>query len=247
MLFAASLLVASLEAANVIRRGPSVARAQALGTGSTASSRTGLQGHASRPSNSDYQLTWPGEAGDLQEWIVVEDGSQWTNTELRIVHNAIQDTIAALDSVGVDGHQVLAGYRFARHNNRFLADGFRRHAQVNHEPRLITLADRAFLASHGFFIYHELGHAVDRQLGRRLSSIFQEQALQPTHTDGMIELADGYWMREQGRDNPAEAAADAFALWVMVEHAGYAMPDFATMPETVDPALILELVREGLH
>ncbi len=200
----------------------------------------------------DYQLNWPGEVGDLEQWIVIDDsgedaGSQWTNTELRIVHNAIRDTIAALDSAGLDGHQLLAGYRFQRAAGRYLAEGIQRQAQVNHEPELITLAGNSFISAQGFVIYHELGHVVDRRLGRRLSSIFQAQALQPARTDGLVELEDGYWMREQAHDSASEAAADAFALWVMVEQEGRPMPSFPTMPETVDPPLIFELVRMGLR
>jgi len=194
-----------------------------------------------------YQLQWPGEVGDLEEWVVVDAGSHWTSSELRIVHNAIRDTIAALDSAGLDGHGLLAGYRFARHNDRFLAEGFRRHAVVNHESRLITLADRAFLASGGFFIYHELGHAVDRQSGRRLSLIFRDEALSSAGSDGLVEVADGCWLRDQGHYNVSEAAADAFALWVLVANGGRPMPDFPTKPDTVNPSLIFELVRAGLR
>lgn len=194
-----------------------------------------------------YQLQWPGEVGDLEEWVVVDAGSHWTSTELRIVHNAIRDTIAALDSAGLDGHGLLAGYRFARFDDRFLEEGIRRLAVVNHESRLIILADRAMIAHQGFYIYHELGHVVDQRLGRRLSAVFEEWALRPAGPDGSVELRDGYWMREQAHDSPSEAAADAFALWVSVEMADDRMPDFPTKPDTVNPSLIFELVRAGLR
>lgn len=212
-----------------------------------SSETTGLQRGVQRYLDHSFQLDDLGEAGTWQNWIIVEDGSDWSISQLRMVRAALQNTIAALDSAGLDGYELLAGYRFNRFSGQYLSDGSRRQAEVNHDSRLITLADQAFLNHRGFVIYHELGHVVDRQLGRRLTSIFQDQTLRPAGTSGDSQLVDGYWLREQARTSPSEAAADAIALWVLVEHAGYDMPEFPSMPEMVDAPVLFELVEQGLR
>jgi hypothetical protein len=222
-------------------------RAAAADKGSQpAGEPAALQRGVQRYLDSSFQIEELGEAGNWQNWIITDDGSDWSISQLRMVRAAIQNTVAALESTGQDGYELLAGYRFNRFSGQYLPDGSRRQAEVNHEMQLITLADQAFLNHRGFVIYHELGHVADRQLGRRLTSLFQDQTLR-AGANGDSQLVDGYWLREQAHTSPSEAAADALAIWVLVDFAGYDMPEFPSMPEMVDAPVLFELVERGLR
>lgn len=183
-----------------------------------------------------------GTAGEWWHWIIVDEGD-WTVGQLRMVRGAIVNTMAALDDLGLDGQAMLAGYRFRRVNSRYVHDIPGRRAQVNHAEKVVLLADDAFMVYQGFFIYHELGHIIDRASGRALSSGVAERAIERNANPAGPEVVDGYWMRDQARTSPSEAAADAFALWVLVDFSGYDLPSFPTSPNRVDAAAIFFLVE----
>lgn len=193
-----------------------------------------------------FRMDTLGQCGDWQNWIVVDDGSDWTIGKLRMVRSAILHTISALDGVGLDGPALLAGYRFRLANAQFVDDLPGRQAQVDHRLQLITLGDSAFGAHQGFFIYHELGHIVDHRLGRSLTALFEDETLLANVSGNNTGHISGIWMREQAQAKPSEAAADAFALWVLVDQAGYSIPTFPSADVNVDAPVLFTLTEDSL-
>lgn len=184
-----------------------------------------------------------------RDWFIVDEESQWTAQETIVVEQIMAHSWQALDSVGLDGQDLLKGYRFRRAAGEYVPGQERTLAMVDHQQREITLADGAFKRLHGFYIYHELGHAVDRQLERLPSEIYHRIAGQ-----GQEEVAEtgdgwttttGFWLRYPGRDDREEATADAFAWWVMAQ-AGQPKPFFPGTPVTTDYDQVARTVEEAL-
>jgi hypothetical protein len=192
-----------------------------------------------------FQLEGSGSDGEWWQWIIVDEGD-WTIGQLRMVRGALVNTLAALDSVGLDGRAMLSGYRFRRVNSQYVNDIPGRRALVNHGERVILLAEDAFLVNQGFFIYHELGHVVDKATGRALSGMLAERTIERASNPAGPEVAEGFWLRDQARHNSSEAAADAFALWVLVDVSGYDLPSFPTSPASADAAALFFLVEQTL-
>jgi hypothetical protein len=73
---------------------------------------------------------------------------------------------------------------------------------------------------------------VDFRLNRQLSAGFHSYTggTEINDEDNQWHTADNYWLREQSRDDREEAAADAFAILVMVSYAGVNPPVFANQP-----------------
>lgn len=178
--------------------------------------------------------------------FVVEKDSQWTPAEIETVEGIVRETVAALGSVGLDGEEMLDGYRFRRYAGTYVNDAEGLLAAVDHNIREITLSDSAFSRHHGFNIYHELGHIVDRALDRRLNQAFHLRAGSPPDGRDDWETAEGYWLRKHGREHAQEATADAFALWVAVDHAGLPKPVFYGTPLTTDYAGISQAIFSSL-
>ena len=114
----------------------------------------------------------------------------------------------------------------------------------------IMLANGAFERLHGFYIYHELGHAVDRQLDRlpseayhRIAGDSQEETIEESNT---WATTTGFWLRYHGRDDREEATADAFAWWVMAQ-AGQPKPFFPGTPVTTDYDEIASAIAEAMR
>lgn len=63
---------------------------------------------------------------------------------------------------------------------------------------------------------------------------------------GSWQTADNFWIRPEGRDDREEAAADAFAVWVMVERTGLRRPVFPGTPLTPDYAGIASAAESAL-
>jgi hypothetical protein len=172
---------------------------------------------------------------DYAEWIVVDAASQWQIEEVIMVRRVLLNTIAALDDVGLDGRSLVAGYRFRRFNGPYVEANTGLIGVVRHHSREIILADTAFQRLQGFYIYHELGHVVDRRSGRQLSESYHHVAyggyqIMEDAASEQWETANGYWLREQGRHDREEATADAFALWVAFARTDMRKPIFAKMP-----------------
>jgi hypothetical protein len=175
-------------------------------------------------------------AGAWQRWIIVDESSTWTVAHLEMLHKSLWETMSALETVGLDGRSLLAGYRF-RHQSGERIHGWENSiALVRHEAQEIILTDNAFSTEDGFSIYHELGHVADHRLKRQLTTTFmavvgggEEYKRQTGHL-----LPDGYWVRTQTSLNPYEATADAFAVWVTVGYLQRPHPTFYTMPDDVN-------------
>jgi len=182
------------------------------------------------------------------ERYIVDESSQWTTEELAVLNQVLQHTFRALAEAGLDGRVLLADYRFRRVAGEYIDEALGLVGLVNHDTRVISLADAAFVRLGGFYIYHELGHALDHQLGRALSEQFHAQVAAAAGTeiaeengaavgdinDGAWQTTDGYWLRAQAHDDREEATADAFALWVGIEQAGMHRPIFAGTPLDAD-------------
>ena len=168
--------------------------------------------------------------GAWQTWVIVEPDSAWRVEELALLHETLRTTIRALDEVGFDGRALLRGYRFRRQSSAYV-DGLI--ARVNHDAQVVTLADTAVQQLWGFYLYHELGHIVDRRLHLSLRQHYHTLAGSDTSAPS-APTADGYWMNDHGRSNQGEAAADAFGLWVVMRHTGKPKPVFAHMPNDTD-------------
>ncbi len=178
-----------------------------------------------------------GAAKDAIEYWLISDGdSRWTADEAETLQRVLQDTFGALAANGIDGMVLLAGYRFRHDASRYVDDVEGLMGKIDHNVGEITLSDTAFTVLNGFAIYHEMGHAVDYRLNRQLSEGFHRHIGGPEiSADGeQWQTADNYWLRQQGRDDREEAAADAFAVLVMVSHAGLERPIFAHQSITTD-------------
>ena len=187
------------------------------------------------------------EAVSGQDWFLVSEDSQWTDQEMFTVKQIMDRTWAALAGIGLDGQQLLAGYRFVRLQAEFVPGEERLLAIVDHQKTEIVLADGAFKRLHGFYIYHELGHAVDNRLGRAPSEAYHQVAGTTQMDDRLTWLTkDGYWLRYPGRDDREEATADAFAWWVM-DQAGQPQPFFPGTPVTTDYADVAQSIEDALR
>lgn len=197
--------------------------------------------------SSDDHLANYDPAGDIARWIIADGESVWDAEELEMTGRALGDTLDALALVGIDGHELLEGYKFRRYAGEFVRDDRGLVAVVNHEEKVITLSDAAFKRQHGFSIYHEIGHAVDSQLDRNLSLRFHELAgLNSSQGGSMAVTQDGYWMRPIAHKDMEEATADAFALWVTVDNSGMKEPIFAGTPLDVQYESISQAVEDAL-
>ncbi|UCG24371.1 MAG: hypothetical protein JSW55_19995 [Chloroflexota bacterium] len=190
------------------------------------------------------------EALSRQDWFVVDQGSRWTAQEMLAVRQIMDHTWRALAGVGLDGRQLLAGYRFVRLQAEFVPGEERLLAIVDHQKMEIVLADGAFKRLHGFYIYHELGHAVDHRLGRLPSEGYHQvagaaQAGARSSESSSWQTKDGFWLRYPGRDDREEATADAFAWWVM-DQAGRPQPFFPGTPPATDYADISRAIEDAL-
>lgn len=191
---------------------------------------------------------------EMSDWLITDRESRWTGNETTTLQRVFHDTLNALAFHGIEGMELLNEYRF-RHDARPYVDNVEgRMAKIDHDKGEITLSDKAFTVQNSFVIYHELGHAVDYRLNRRLTNGFHllTAGTDFTGNDGKWQTAENYWLRLQGRDDPEEAAADAFAILVMVNHAGLKPPIFAHQPITTDydgisAAISLALQPELLH
>lgn len=225
--------------------------AQASTSEKSIASTTSLATNTSPRSNSQETVA---RIFDISDWLITDRESRWTADEITILQGVLQDTLDALSLHGVEGMELLVEYRF-RHDARPYVDNIEgRMAKIDHNKGEITLSDKAFTVLNGFVIYHELGHAVDYRLDRKLTKGFHllSGGTDFTGNDEKWQTADNYWLRLQGRDDPEEAAADAFAVLVMVNHAGFQRPIFAHQPLNTDydgisAAIAQSLQPESLH
>lgn len=182
-------------------------------------------------------------------WFLTDDESQWSEQEVFTVQQIMERTWQALESVGLDGESLLAGYHFRRLAAEFVPGEERLLAIVDHQKMEIILSDGAFKRLHGFYIYHEVGHAVDRQLERLPSEAYHRIAGegQPgaTEESDAWKTVTGFWLRYAGRDDREEATADAFAWWVMAQ-ADQPKPVFPGTPVTTDYSEIAGTIEAAL-
>lgn len=186
-------------------------------------------------------------AGDWQAWVIADHASDWQVGELEMLHLALLTTINALDDMGADGHNLLAGYRVRKINQEFVPSESEQNmvAVVRHPEQEIVVSRSAFLRQQGFLIYHELGHVVDKRVERRYTANYQAlAALGGEPSDAPI--ADGYWLRVYGRDQANEGSADAFATWMVLRYAGTRQPVFPGTPITIDYDLIANTAQSAL-
>jgi len=176
------------------------------------------------------------ETDEIGYWLITDEDSHWSVDEVEVLQRALQYTLAALAANGIDGVALLDGYRFRHEAGPYVGDVEGRMGTIDHNVGIIMLSDRAFTVLNGFAIYHELGHAVDNQLNGQLSEGFQRYTGGPeiSGDNNQWRTADNYWLRLQGRNDRAEATADAFAVLVMVSYAGVNRPVFAHEPITTD-------------
>jgi len=187
---------------------------------------------------------------DWSRWIAADQEGTWSASDLLLVRAILDNTLAALADVGLDGAKLLEGYRFKRLAGEFVRPEARIAALVNHSEQIISLGDAAFVRQQGFYIYHELGHAVDHRLGRRLDDQFHKVA-----GSGYIEAngdrnwftADGYWLRPIAHETRSEATADAFGLWVSTVYGGSRRPVFAGISTPIDYDSIVAVIRGALE
>lgn len=168
-------------------------------------------------------------------WVIADAESVWKVQELVMIRHVLENSLGALDSVGIDGQELLDGYRFRRFTGEYVDNKPGRVAMVVHSKMEITVSDTAFVRQQGFYIYHEIGHAVDTRLGRNLNNRFHRLA------------TDDYKLRRQAQHRPEEATADAFAVWVMVGYTGARQPVFKNTPATADYVGISQAVEQSLH
>lgn len=190
-----------------------------------------------------------GETGESGNWFVVDEESVWSDEELLVVEQIMDRTWEALEGVGLDGEILLAGYHFRRLPAEFIPGDERLLAIVDHHTMEIILADGAFKRLHGFYIYHELGHAIDRQLERQPSEAYHRIAgngqAETVREDDTWQTVTGFWLRYHGRDDREEATADAFAWWVMAQF-DQPKPFFPGTPVTTDYGQIAQAIEEAL-
>jgi hypothetical protein len=196
----------------------------------------GSQGLGISPvSSGDGEVAGP--TADWQLWFTGDVGQEWTSEELNMIREALSNTSKTLNQAGIDGHQLLSGYRFRRAAGEFVDPDSRKIAIVKHDIQEIWLADAAFSRLQGFYIYHELGHAVDHRLNRGLSQAYHHQTNGGTIEEGSFskwQSGDGYWLRPHGRDVREEATADALALLTMSQSGSVLRPVFGGTPLDVD-------------
>ena len=185
-------------------------------------------------------------AVERESWFIRSETSQWNAAELETVRETLDNTISALDDAGFDGHSLLDGYRFRRYHGQFVDGIDGRIALVRHASKEIILADTAFMRLWGYYIYHELGHVVDKRLDRELSRHFQTLAANDAGDDSQV-TPDGYWMNEHARTDREEAEADAFALWVVMRYTENPKPVFWKTPNTINYELIVQILEETLR
>jgi hypothetical protein len=191
----------------------------------------------------NFGQEWP-------RWIAAGQEDPWSASELLLVRAILDNTLAALADVGLDGAKLLEGYRFKRLAGEFVRPEARIAALVNHSEQIISLGDAAFVRQQGFYIYHELGHAVDHRLGRRMGDQFHEVAGSgyiETNGDRRWSTADGYWLRPIAQEARGEATADAFGMWVSTVYGGSRRPVFAGISTQVDYDGIVAAVQEALE
>ena len=166
---------------------------------------------------------------------------------MEMVKAALADSFDALETVGLDGEELLAGYRFRRQEGEFVRDERGLVALVNHDAEEIVLPDAAFLRQGGFSIFHELGHALDNRLSREMTRRFHQEAAERAGLTGSQSLTpDGFWLRPSAIEAREEATADAFALWVTVHFSGNRRPVFAGTPMDVQFQAIAQAIEEAL-
>ena len=188
--------------------------------------------------------------GQWWSWIIIDENSTWTAGALLTIRRSLLNTLEVLDKNGFDGRNILNGYRFKRHHGSYVDEKKGWVALVNHDKQEILLADKAFVGQ-GFIVYHELGHVVDYRLGGGLKERFRqtsaahESELLMTHSS--LSVVEGFWIREQGQKNLGEAAADAFALWVMANSEGLEGLAFKDAPTTVNYFRIVEAMDISFH
>jgi len=186
---------------------------------------------------------------DLGRWLVIDETSHWTPEELETLQRVMQHTFDALAQAGLDGNAVFAGYAFRRGQGEYANNRNTAYAVVNHANQEIVLSDSVLLKENEFFIYHELGHIVDRYSGRALNEQFHMLTLQ---VEGALALHDwttvkGFYLRGQAHIDKPEATADAFALWVWVTAAGEEIPQFDDTPEHARPQAIVEVFTQAFN
>jgi hypothetical protein len=197
--------------------------------------------------NVGLDLFLENEPGGWEDWFIIDGDSNWTEQELEMVQEVLENSFMALASAGLSGSDLFKGYKFRRFDGEYVHDRKGIVALVNHDLKEITLPDVAFSSYEGFTIYHELGHVVDSQLGRELSLNFQQEASALAGKNlGQLVIPDGFWLRELARFDREEAAADAFALWVTVNFAGMDRPEFEGVPEDTQHGGINEAIEQAL-
>jgi hypothetical protein len=182
-------------------------------------------------------------------WFIGEQGSEWSSDEWEMIHEALSGTFRILAGAEIDGKTLLSGYRFRRISGEYVDSEEGKIAIVNHEKEEIWLADAAFLRLEGFYIYHELGHAVDRRLERKLSQAYHARTggkLVDRGNGDEWQSGDMFWMRPHGRDDREEATADAFALLVTMSESTSRTPIFSGMPTDVNYNGIADAVSQSL-
>ncbi|MDX1613644.1 MAG: hypothetical protein R3300_04990 [Candidatus Promineifilaceae bacterium] len=182
-----------------------------------------------------------------QKWIDPETSNAWNAAELKQIRAILDDTLAALSDVGLDGAALLAGYRFRRVAGEYVRPDKQYVALANHEQQTIILGTAAFVRLQGFYIYHELGHAVDHRLERRLGDAFHSQAGSGYTAKQQWLTGAGYWMRPHARDARSEATADAFALWVSSNYGKRRPPVFGGSPADLNYESIGLAAQGALH
>jgi hypothetical protein len=185
-------------------------------------------------------------AVDWESWFIHSETSQWSVSEMEMVRETLANTSSALDEAGFDSWSLLAGYRFRRYHGQFVDGVDGRIALVRHTSKEVLLADTAFARLWGYYIYHELGHVVDKRLGRELSLQFHTLAANDAGSGSQM-TPDGYWLNEHARTDREEAAADAFALWVVLRHTENPRPVFWNTPNTINYETIVQTVEETLR
>lgn len=186
---------------------------------------------------------------DLHDWLIVDETSRWSEAELRIVDRVMRNSLGALAEAGLDGEALMGGYRFRHWAGEFAKDQDGKIAVVNHGDREIVLSDTILRAEYEFFIYHEIGHVINRSSAGRLEANFHGLIEQ---IEGVVikhdwTTAEGFWMRGQAHIHRSESIADAFALWVWTGFAGWEIPRFQDMPESARPDAILDVFDAAMY
>ena len=164
------------------------------------------------------------------EWVNLDADSSWEIDDLQLLHTALLVTMRALDDASFDGYSLLSGYRFRHSRGVYLPGELAILARVEHEQHDVVLADGALRKQWGFYIYHELGHIVDRRLKLQLTNEFQKLT-KGENNEGNRKTVDGFWLNKAARDRPEEATADAFALWIFLNYTTNPQPVLWLKPQ----------------